>query len=400
MTDMARKLTRVAGDRARLAGLAAAVVLGVGCSGPATSDRAGARPAGGAADGADGSKAGVSSTVDPGERAREEIAALVRGMNRAIDTWDGPAYLAPFARSDSLVFIGSDSSEVTIGYDALASEILPSFASAREGGRSGAYRHTSLRTGATRDGRFGWWLQEMDYEFEREGERWLYPFRISGFAVRDPAGWRVVLGHASLPVPPDSLHRLLIPDPAAFSNLEAATTSPGGLVRPLPPPPPGEPPFPGSQGKEIPGRPGIRELLQQLARRQDQGADGSNGWSDLLSDEDDLLIVGEGPGDVQVGREGAAPLLAAFTSRAGSLLPAGRVRVWSRDDVAWWYQTGFLQSTPAGSTGERRVLPYRSTGAAIREEGVWKVLEWHADVPVPNDSTDLFSRPVAAAGAR
>ncbi len=155
-------------------------------------------------------------------------------MNRAIDTWDGPGYLAPFARSDSLVFIGSDSTEVTIGYDALAEEILPSFASARERGRSGAYRQAGLRTGATRDGRFGWWLQEMEYEFEREGERRVYPFRISGFAVRDSAAlrfaptpgrggekrglpfrttgaairqegvWKVVEWHADVPVPNDS----------------------------------------------------------------------------------------------------------------------------------------------------------------------------------------------------
>jgi hypothetical protein len=293
-------------------------------------------------------------------------------MDQAIDTWDGAAYLAPFARSDSLVFIGSDSSEVTLGYDALASEILPSFASAREGGRSGAYRHTGLRAGASRDGRVGWWLQEMDYEFERGGERRVYPFRISGLALRDSIGWRIVLAHASLPVEADSLHRLRLP--------------PGTRVS--------EPTGPATDSAPVT----IRGLLDGVVALHgtDGGGNPVTRASELLASPDDVLIVGEGPHDVALVAESGARLRAGFRSPDADPVPA-RLRVWSRDNVAWWYQTGVLRSRAPGDT---TVWPYRATGAAIRDEGRWKILEWHADIPVPNDSTHLFSRPAAAADAR
>jgi hypothetical protein len=287
------KLTRARGAENRTSarrlasGAFGAIIAGLLTGGCANGDRGGGGAA--APDPSAAAPAAGRAADDPAARAREESAALVGGMNRAIDTWDGPGYLAPFARTDSLVFIGSDSSEVTIGYERLAKEILPGFASAREGGRSGAYRHTGLRTGAMRDGRSGWWLQEMDYEFEREGERRPYPFRISGFAVRDSSGWGVVLAHASLPVPADSLHRLL---------------------RPLPP----------EDGDARRG--GVAALPYELAARFNAAR--RDGWSDLLADDANLLTVGEGPDDVHASRDGAAALLARLGSRQrvpATLLP-------------------------------------------------------------------------------
>ena len=104
ITDMASKLTRGFGDRARLASLVAWLLLVVGCS------------SGGRREADDASRAAVdsgglssparSSAADSVARTREEIAVLVRGMDHAIDTWDGPAYLAPFARSTAVWFVG------------------------------------------------------------------------------------------------------------------------------------------------------------------------------------------------------------------------------------------------------------------------------------------------------
>ena len=212
----------------------------------------------------------------------------------------------------------------------------------------------------------------MDYEFERDGERRVYPFRISGLALRDSIGWRIVLAHASLPVPADSLHRLRLPPGTRVPERPGPATDSGSET--------------------------IRGLLERIValHESDDAANPVARASEILASPDDVLIVGEGPEDVAFAADSGARLLAGFGPPDADLV-AARLRVWSRDDVAWWYQTGVLRS---GAPGEATVWPYRATGAAIRDEGRWTILEWHADIPVPNDSTDLFSRPAAAADAR
>lgn len=285
-------------------------------------------------------------------------------MNAAIDTWDGPAYVAPLDTSASMIFIGSDASEVSLGYDAIAPEILEGFARAREGGRSGAqYRHTGLLVGAAEDGRSAWWVQSMDYVFLQQGRPRQYPFRISGFAVREGDSLRVVLAHASLPLRDADLARLV--RPAAADTAPRATPAPDDAE--------------------------LRALVDDLAERHARGDDAAP--QALFADEPDVLLVGVGREALHAGGDAvAAALRAGENARVaggeGGRFVCDTLAIRARGDHAWWYQAGRLRF---GSGAEGEELPWRSTGAAVREDGRWRVLLLHDDLPVPNDSTAAFS---------
>ncbi|MBA2565638.1 MAG: nuclear transport factor 2 family protein [Gemmatimonadetes bacterium] len=348
---------------------------------------------------ASGSRA-AEADVRPGgaragetQAARREIAELVAGMNRAIDTWDGPAYVAPLAKSRSMIFLGSDVTELSLGYDAIAPDILESFARARAGGRGGsAYAHGEVRTGATSDGSVGWWVQSMTYRFERDGERREHPFRISGFALRGADGWKIALAHAALPVDADLLRRL---------------ERPGDPPEAIPDPAAGDGPMEGKRSRAaVAVEKSLRELVRELAARYNRHD--KRGWSDLFAADPDVQVIGVGPSAIREGPpDESLPFALAPFGREGARFESDSVVVRvlttldKSPDVGWWYESGRLVTRTAGSRrrsaskanpAATSVLPVRSTGGALRVNGAWRILQWHVDVPVPNDSTVSFSR--------
>jgi ketosteroid isomerase-like protein len=67
-----------------------------------------------------------------------------------------------------------------------------------------------------------------------------------------------------------------------------------------------------------------------------------------------------------------------FTAAAKLELPITELKVWTKNDVAWFtMELDYIRTVKQGQGTQRAVLPLRETGVLERRNGQWLLLSWH-----------------------
>lgn len=102
-------------------------------------------------------------------------------------------------------------------------------------------------------------------------------------------------------------------------------------------------------------------------------------WQDHLSQQEGVLMVGTDPNEWW---EGYATILEAIQPQLESLAGStceGDLKAYVEGTVGW-FADDLKWNLPNGA-----VLPARLTGVCHREDGDWKIVQWHLSLGVPDE---------------
>jgi len=102
-------------------------------------------------------------------------------------------------------------------------------------------------------------------------------------------------------------------------------------------------------------------------------------WEQHLSQHEGVLMIGTDPNDWW---EGYATILETIQPQLESLAGSsceGNLRAYVEGTVGW-FADNLVWNLPNGA-----ILPARLTGVCHKEDGDWKIVQWHLSLGVPDE---------------
>jgi adenylate cyclase len=119
-----------------------------------------------------------------------------------------------------------------------------------------------------------------------------------------------------------------------------------------------------------------REYYDALSRADAEAVAG------FFTSRDGVTLIGTDPEEWWVGHSTIAKIWEAQLGEVGGIGVEGAEPMgYARGDVGW------MADRPTLVLGGEMRIPLRITAVWEREDGTWKVAQWHASIGVPNDET-------------
>lgn len=82
-----------------------------------------------------------------------------------------------------------------------------------------------------------------------------------------------------------------------------------------------------------------------------------------------------------------------FASAATIEIPIRELKVWTKDDLAWYaMEVDYIRTVVQGGEQQRALLPLRETGVLERRNGQWVLLSWHESFRNAGGAVSLTDR--------
>jgi hypothetical protein len=113
----------------------------------------------------------------------------------------------------------------------------------------------------------------------------------------------------------------------------------------------------------------------------------------FMADDSDAISYTIG-GRKYVGwSEFARDMQLEFASVERLDIPITNLKVWTRDDLAWFaMELDYIRYT-AGETAQGTMIPLRETGVLERRDGKWMLVAWHESTRIVGGAQTMGSRP-------
>ncbi len=131
-----------------------------------------------------------------GQTNVNEITALINSYLNAYQHRDINALAAVVATDDKFVALGTDESEVWMGWEEFKTAAEKLFGAMDE---IHWEREKTQKINFSRDGNVAWFIEELTGNFVTAGEKHSCDFRFSGVCEKRDGSWKIVQFHRSVP---------------------------------------------------------------------------------------------------------------------------------------------------------------------------------------------------------